>query len=86
MVKLQRTLVVFVVTFSLFRLEIPVGNDLSSVPPQSFDFSPSGVENMSYHELTSGNSDDVVFLSVIPQQTEMMHSISLRIYFLLTEK
>nr|XP_018672665.1 uncharacterized protein LOC100182818 [Ciona intestinalis] len=69
---------------SIFRFEIPIDEKLSSVSAPVYSFSPSGDDQMSYHEMAINKIEDVTFINIQPLNVSM-HNVKLRIYFLQTE-
>ncbi|XP_076818399.1 uncharacterized protein LOC143464499 isoform X1 [Clavelina lepadiformis] len=68
-------------TNNTFRIELPVQESLSTVPAEQFEFTPSGENKMSYHELIAEKEEDVTFLTVKPAANVIMNHTTIRIYF-----
>ncbi|XP_039274067.2 uncharacterized protein LOC120348022 [Styela clava] len=64
---------------SSFRIEVPT-KKTKYRDPELFTFSPSGLDEMSYHEVNLNKPEDVIFLTIAPEE-----DANIRLYFELAE-
>ena len=66
--------------YSPFRIEIPT-KKAKYKDPEQHTFDPSGIDNMSYHEIELLKEEDIMFLTIIPEV-----DTNIRLYFELANK